>query len=272
LAYLRVERDRQIYFEHHAGAGTPIVLVHGWAVDSRCWDGVVGALLDAGRAVVTLDHRCCGRSDRDFADVSVAAIAADVVRLVDGLSLPRVVLNGWSLGGAVVVAAAAKLADRVAGLVLTGAATPRYTRCADFRFGADAADVHATIAAIRADRAEAFHGIARAVFAQAPGAPQLDFVARQFLDSGPRAYTTLLDLAQIDQRDLLRALQAPTLSMHGADDAFVPLDVARAATELLANAHLTAYPNCGHAPFLEAQARYCDELLEFLERLPERAR
>jgi pimeloyl-[acyl-carrier protein] methyl ester esterase len=266
MAYLRVEDSKQIYYEHFAGVGVPIVLVHGWAVDSRCWDGVLPALFATGRPVITLDHRCCGRSDRDFTDVSVKAIAADVVRLVDHLRLQRVVLNGWSLGGAVVVEAAVVLGARLAGLVLTGAATPRYTRSADFEYGGTAADVEGTIAAIQADRAGTFEGVARAVFARQPGAAPLAFVARMFVDSSPRAYATLLDLAPLEQRGLLPKINAPALLLHGADDAFVPLDVARAAAALLPDARLSIYPNCGHAPFLEEQARYCQELTAFLQQ------
>ncbi len=266
MAYLAVEGPKGVYYEHFAGGEAAIVLIHGWAVDSRCWDGVLPALFDTGHSVITLDQRCCGRSDRDFADVSIGAIAADVVRLADHLSLRQVVLNGWSLGGAVAVEAAVALGDRVAGLVLTGAATPRYTHAEDFPHGGAEADVRATVAAIRSDRIGTFEGVARAVFAHDPGAAQLASVERMFLDSSPRAYATLLDLAALDQRELLPEIDAPTLLMHGDVDAFVPLDVARAATALLSNARLSIYPNCGHAPFIEHQARYSDELTAFLAR------
>jgi len=267
VAYLAVDGDRRIYYEHFRGDGTPLLLIHGWAVDSRCWDGVLPALFDSGRPVITLDQRCCGRSDRDFTDVSIQAIAADVVRLADHLALQRVALNGWSLGGAVAVAAAAALRDRLAGLVLTGGATPRYTRAADFPHGGSEADVRATITAIRGDRAATFEGVAGAVFAAPPGAAQLAFMARMFLDSSPRAYATLLDLATLDQRAVLPRIAAPALLLHGADDAFVTLDIARAAAALLPNARLSVFEGCGHAPFAEAQARYCDELGAFLTTL-----
>ena len=267
MAYLAVEGTKRIYYEHFEGSGVPIVLVHGWAVDSRCWDGVLPALFETGRGVITLDQRCCGRSDRDFNDVSINAIASDVVRLADHLALNRVVLNGWSLGGAVVVNAAAGLRDRLAGLVLTGGATPRYTGTADFPYGATVADVQATIAGIAENRAVAFEGVARAVFATQPDAAQLNNVARMFLDSSPRAYATLLDLASLDQRDTLPNLRVPALLLHGDADAFVPLDIAKSAASLLHDARLSVFAKCGHAPFLEARARYCRELTDFLTAL-----
>ena len=264
MSYLAVEGSKQIYFEHFAGTGTAILLVHGWAVESRCWDGVLPALIATGRPIITIDHRCCGRSDRDFADVSIKAIAGDVLRLVDHLGLQRVVLNGWSLGGAVVVEAAVALGARLAGLVLTGGATPRYTQTADFPYGGNEADVQGTIAGIQADRATTFAGVAGAVFAVQPSAAVLAFVAEMFLASSPRAYGTLLDLAIIDQRAHLPRITAPTLIAHGTSDVFVPLDIARAAMKLLPNATLSVYENCGHAPFMEAQVRYTNELTAFL--------
>lgn len=267
MAFLNVAGDRRIYFEHFAGRGTPILLVHGWAVDSRCWDTLLPKLWAAGHAVITMDHRCCGRSDRDFNDVSVAAIAADVVALADHLALSKVVLNGWSLGGAVVVAAAARLGDRVSGLVLTGGATPRYTQTEGFAVGGTVEVVQGTIDAIASDRAGTFVGVSRAVFAADPGQPTLDLVAQMFLASSPRAYGTLLDLAHLDQREILPKLKAPALLMHGDADQFVPLDIARIAAAALPNATLSIYPGCGHAPFLEAAARYASELTAFMARV-----
>ena len=264
MAYIEVEQRKRVYFEHFEGRGTAMLLVHGWGVDSRCWDTTLPALLATGRPIISIDHRACGRSDRDFSDVSVGAIARDVVALVTHLELQSVVLNGWSLGGAVVVDAAARLGARVGGLVLTGGATPRYTQAADFPWGGTHEVVQGTIDAITADRAGTFAGVARAVFAEDPGAAQLSNMAGMFLDASPRAYGTLLDLANVDQRALLPKITAPALLAHGDADQFVPLDVARAAAAALPNATLSVYPGCGHAPFLEARDRYIGELVAFL--------
>jgi succinate dehydrogenase/fumarate reductase flavoprotein subunit len=61
----------------------------------------------------------CGQSDRDFDDVSIAAIAGDVAGIVRHCTSKPAVLNGWSLGGAVAVEAAGLLGAACAGVVLT---------------------------------------------------------------------------------------------------------------------------------------------------------
>ena len=76
MARLAVDGTKSIYFEDLGGAGRALIMVHGWGMDNRCWDGVILPLLAAGHRVITMDHRGCGRSDHDFADVSIAANAA----------------------------------------------------------------------------------------------------------------------------------------------------------------------------------------------------
>ena len=109
MARLEVDGNKSIYYEDLGGDGRAMVLIHGWGMDNRCWDGVILPLQAAGHRVITMDHRGCGRSDHDFADLSIAAIAGDVADLVAHLGLFDVVVNGWSLGGAVATHAASLL-------------------------------------------------------------------------------------------------------------------------------------------------------------------
>ena len=106
MARLEVDGNKSIYYEDLGGDGRAMVLIHGWGMDNRCWDGVILPLQAAGHRLITMDHRGCGRSDHDFADLSIAAIAGDVAALVAHLGLSDVVVNGWSLGGAVATHAA----------------------------------------------------------------------------------------------------------------------------------------------------------------------
>jgi pimeloyl-[acyl-carrier protein] methyl ester esterase len=267
MAHLIVEDGRGIYFEHHAGEGPPVVLVHGWSVTGRCWDTFLPHLLGQGLEVVVVDERACGRSDKDFRDVSIGALASDVVRLVDELDLRRPVLNGWSLGGAVVAEAGARLGDRLGGLVLTCAATPRFVQGDGWPYGDTREGLAATVAGIRDDRVGGYHGVAIAAFHDQPSPEVIDWVRGMFLEAGPRVFDSLLDLGDIDQRETLPRIPAPALVIGGTDDVFVPLAAAEEAAGLLPSGRLVSFEGCGHTPFLEAPERYRAEVLTFVEEL-----
>ncbi|MGA1371493.1 MAG: alpha/beta fold hydrolase [Pseudomonadales bacterium] len=267
MSRLTVDCGRTLSYEAYClGTNRPTVLLsHGWGMSARAWDDVTANLCDAGFPVVVYDHRGCGQSDKDFDDVSIAALGSDVVALCDHLQLTSVVLNGWSLGGAVVVEAAARLGSRLSGLVLTGGATPRYTQADGFPHGGTAADVAATVAALRSDRVGFLHGLYfQGVFA----APVSDVLKQRMLalalEAGPAADASLGALAEIDQRAILRELDVPALVITGDQDAVVPPGIAAFAADLLPRGELVVMPGCGHAPFAEDRAGYLAHLHRFL--------
>lgn len=275
MATLEREEGRRIYYEHHAGshAGShasslrPVLLIHAWGAASRAWDTVTAALTDAGHAVVCFDQRGCGQSDKDFREVSIDAGAADACAIVTELGLTGVVVNGWSLGGAIAAATAARLGPRCAGLVLTGGATPRYTQAPDFPHGGTAAGVIETVAALRANRTQFLHGLARAVCARDPGPGVVDWLWQIFMQNSPVADAALAELAHSDQRALLAALAVPVLSIIGSADVFVDPEIGRIAATTAARGRWIGYDGCGHAPFLEEPERYRADLMAFLAEL-----
>lgn len=83
------------------GAGEPaVVLLHGWAMDRRIWDGQVPRLAEPYR-VVAVDLAGHGESGSGRADWTMGAFAEDVRAVVDALGLSRVVLVGHSMSGLV---------------------------------------------------------------------------------------------------------------------------------------------------------------------------
>ena len=268
MGRLAVEGDRQIHFEHYcgeSGSKPPVVLSHGWGMGCRVWDNTVARLVDAGHSVVIYDHRCCGQSDKDFADVSIEALGADLAALCQHLHLADPILNGWSLGGAVVVDAAARLGAAVGGLVLTGGATPRYTQGEGFPHGGQAGDVAATVAALRADRVNFLKTLYfDGVFAKDVGVDVKDWCWRIALQASSAADASLGALAQLDQRSAMANLSCPALVAIGGQDGVVVPDIGRYAAGCLPNAELIEFEDCGHAVFLEDADRYHGALLDFL--------
>lgn len=267
MALLTIERQQQVYYEYLPGSthDTTVVLSHGFGMAGRVWDNTVARLQDAGYGVLSYDHRNCGQSSKDFTDVSIDSLGSDLVAICDVLSLSKVVLNGWSLGGAIVVDAAAKLGSKVVGLVLTGGATPRYTQASGFPHGGQASDVEATVAALRADRVNFLKGLYyEGVFA-APVTDDVKHWCWQIaLQASSGADASLGALAQVDQREIMGRLQMPALVVVGAEDGVVPADIGAFAANLLPRGQLVNMPGCGHAPFLEDMDAYHGALFTFL--------
>lgn len=267
MAYLDTGTGARIYYEHYQGSRLPVLLIHGWALSCRTWDTTVSALRERGHGVIAFDQRGCGQSDKDFPDFSIGALAGDVVAIVDKLGLDAVVINGWSLGGAVATEAARRLGERCRGLVHSCAASPRYTQAEGFPHGGTADDVRATIAAIRPNRAAFFHGLARAVCAKPVGQPTEDWIWSLFMQASSGADESLAELATLDQREILAALDVPLLAIVGSDDSFTPPAIGTVAADIAKQGKLVRFEGCGHAPMIEDYDRYCAELLSFLDRL-----
>jgi pimeloyl-ACP methyl ester carboxylesterase len=101
-----------------AGAGPPVVLLHGAFMDRRSWDHQLAPFARLFR-VVRYDIRPFGESSRPEKAYSVPD---DLLRLLDHLTIGRTHLVGHSFGGGVALDFALLHPDRVASLVL--AASP----------------------------------------------------------------------------------------------------------------------------------------------------
>lgn len=103
--------------------GPPVVLVHGLSSSAWTWTPVARRLRDV-RRTIAMDLRGHGLSDAPTEPeaYAVAALAGDVVAVVDGSGAApgrgAVVLAGHGFGGIVAAAAAARLGERCARLVL----------------------------------------------------------------------------------------------------------------------------------------------------------
>ena len=198
MAFLETEPGRRISYEYYPGDRLPVALIHGWGMSCRLWDTVLPLLTGAGHAVLSFDQRGCGKSDKDFADVSINSAAADVVSLANHLRLGRLAVNGWSLGGPGAGAAAVRLGVRCVGVVSTAGATPRYVQAPDFPHGGAPGSVAETVAALRQDRATFLHGLAHAICARPVSDAVKTWMWSVFMENAPSADRALLDLDTLD--------------------------------------------------------------------------
>jgi pimeloyl-ACP methyl ester carboxylesterase len=111
------------YEESGAPDGAPVVLMHGWPYDPRCYDEVVPPLTAAGCRVIVPYLRGFGATRFLSADTprsgQQAALGNDLRELMDALAIERAVLAGYDWGGRAACIVAALWPQRVRGL-LTG--------------------------------------------------------------------------------------------------------------------------------------------------------
>ncbi len=97
------------------GEGPPVVLVHSGVTDGRQWEAV-SELIGRRATVIRYDRRGYGRSVKCKRGRYSAAL--DLLELMDGLGLERVIACGSSAGGQAVLEAATVAPERFARLVL----------------------------------------------------------------------------------------------------------------------------------------------------------
>jgi pimeloyl-ACP methyl ester carboxylesterase len=107
--------------ESGAADGTPVILLHGWPYDPRCYDEVAALIVAAGCRAIVPYLRGFGATrfldERTPRSGQQAALGNDLRELMDALSIPRALLAGYDWGGRAACIVAALWPERVAGLV-----------------------------------------------------------------------------------------------------------------------------------------------------------
>ena len=105
-----------------AGAGAPVLLLHGFSGNCASW-ARLAAGLQAGYQVVRLDILGHGLSDSppQAGSYTMPALAADIIDLLDQLGLPQSRLIGYSMGGRLALYMALHYPARFTALVLESA-------------------------------------------------------------------------------------------------------------------------------------------------------
>lgn len=234
------------------GKGIPMVLVHGFPLDHHLWDEVV-PLLEEKFDLILPDLRGFGGSTTVDSFYTMEDFAADIAGLLDYLGIPKAAIVGHSMGGYISLAFARVYPERMLGLGLVAsqaAADAPERREGRYKSAEEVAD----------------KGIASVVETMTPKFtpdPRLQQVARDSMErQPPAAYIGALKAMaeRVDSTMLLTTIGYPVVIVHGDADALVPIDRAREARDLLANAHYVEIGGVGHMPMLEAPERTAEAL------------
>jgi pimeloyl-ACP methyl ester carboxylesterase len=122
----RIEANGLNFEVSEEGAGTPVVLLHGFPDTSALWRHQVAALTGAGFRTIAPDMRGRGRSDRppEVADYALTKIVGDVTGIMDALGVQRAHVVGHDWGAVVAWLVAMLAPTRVDHLVAISVGAP----------------------------------------------------------------------------------------------------------------------------------------------------
>lgn len=248
-----------------SGQGSPVVLLHGWAMHSGIW-GELAPRLARGHRVHAVDLPGHGRSPA----LPTFGIAPAIDELDVAFREERspLALVGWSLGGLVALAWTLAHPERVARLVLV-ATTPRFAAGDGWshamsvetlqRFGDElhvawkATVLRFLTLQLRGSERElrTLAALRTALFAR--GEPS------------PRTLAEALTvLATTDLRAEVGRIAQPALVISGDRDALAPLAAGEWLASALPNGRFAPIAGAAHVPFLSHPAEFAAALADFL--------
>lgn len=222
-----------------AGAGRPLLLVHGAMVAGAMFDGLVPLLRDRYRLLVP-DLRGHGASGHLPPADTVERHAADLARLVDDLDLDRLGVLGYSHGGAVAQHLARDRPDRVERLVLVCTfACNRITA----REKLESWALPWVLPLVGPER------VADALASASAGLTADQAATLRALVAGTdrdHAFATLRAIRAFDSRPWLDRIRCPTLVVAGSSDVAVPLHHAEMLHRGILGSELRVVEGAGH--------------------------
>jgi non-heme chloroperoxidase len=261
----------RIYYEDH-GSGSPVVLVHGYALNGHSWEKQEAALLAAGHRVITYDRRGCGASSRPSIGYDFDTLAGDLHGLLSQLDLREVVLAGFAMGtGEVTRYLAIHGSGRVTAAVLVAPLPPFLLKTDDNPDGIDRRVFDGLTARIAADRPAAMKDfLDRSYNIDLLGGSRVSDQAWQnsfYAAISTSAHATLRCVAACleDFRPDLATITVPVLVIQGDQDRVLPYEVTGGRLPaLLNNARFTVIAGGPHAIIWTHADQVNRALLDFI--------
>ncbi|HSK38578.1 MAG TPA: alpha/beta hydrolase [Arenibaculum sp.] len=263
----------QIYYKDW-GSGRPVVLSHGWPLNSDSWESQMIFLASRGYRCIAHDRRGHGRSSQPWHGNEMDTYADDLCELIEALDLRDIALFGFSTGGGEVTRYIGRHGSgHVAKIGLISAVPPLMARTDANPGGLPVEVFDGLRAGSLADRSQLYKDLASGPFFgfNRPGAKVsqgfIDAFWLQGMQAGHKnAFDSIKAFSETDFTEDLKTFDVPTLILHGDDDQIVPIDAsARAAARIVKTATLKIYPGAPHGLSDTHKDQLNADLLAFLQ-------
>jgi 3-oxoadipate enol-lactonase len=232
-----------------SGSGPPLLLIMGMSSTFDHWDTTFLEDLRRDFEVIVYDHRGVGESTRLDGDgvLTIARLADDAQGLLDSLEVDSAHVLGFSMGGMVAQELVLAHPGRIRTLALCGtycggegsALMPEETR-RKLAEGASSGDRERTVRAAWEVKVSPDYAANEPAWERFREIELRRAVARQVIMAQGRATVTH------DTSTRLAQVRAPTLVIHGALDAILPVQNGRLIAGLIPGSRLEILDGIGH--------------------------
>ena len=234
----------QLYYEIH-GSGRPLVLLHGGLLTIDLNFGPVLAPLAASRQVIAVELQGHGHTADTDRELTIDALAGDVLALLDHLEVAEADLFGFSLGGLVSYAVALAAPSRVGKMIVASADAHRPPGRESVPVGEDLLPT-----------ADDFEAMRAAYLEVAPDPAHFEeFAARN---------AAMVHKCPPLTAEELGSLRVPTMLVFGDRD-FSPLADVLELFALLPDAQLAVLPGTTHMGVTQRPDRLLSLIMPFLD-------
>ena len=265
--FVAINDGARIYYEVH-GEGEPMVLIHGFPLNSGLFRDNVGPLSEQFQ-VITVDLRGFGQSTIPDDAGSIATYATDTLAVMDELGIDQAIIAGMSMGGMTALEMYREAPERFSGLVLIDTtSTPAGTAEAGLWNGSasQASEPDGIKSLGTFFIGDMLSGATRA--SDRPLVAYLSSVVGEASVDGTVAGGHAL-ATRPDSTGTLSAITVPTLILVGEEDSLTPVEIAKMMNAGILNSELVVIPGASHAAILEAADEANAAILEWAAGLPQ---
>jgi len=257
----RVDVDALTIAYVRAGAGSPVVLLHGYVGDGpSVWTRQIDTL-SADHTVIAWDAPGAGASSDPPEDFGIDGYAECLARFIEVLGLGPTHVVGLSFGGALAIALQRRHRSRTRSLVLASA-------YAGWRGSLPPHVAEARLAQALQLSETSPQGFVDALlptmFALPVASEDVDAYRLAMERFHPVGFRAMARASAEDLSDVPPTIDVPTLLIFGDRDERAPSSVAEGLLATIPASRLIVLPNAGHVCNLELPGRFNDEVRMFL--------
>ena len=276
MNYIQTKADSngdpvQLHYTDY-GTGKPVLLIHGWPLSGVMWEYQVNDLVSGGYRVITYDRRGFGKSSQPWDGYDYDTLTDDLKAVIDALKLEDITLVGFSMGGGEVVRYFSRYGgEHVSKAVLISSIAPYMLQTDSNPEGVPKEVFDDMAAQMQDDRIAFLDDFGKTFFGvdmlhKPLSAPLLDYYRSICSLASPRATAACAtSFATTDFRQEMKAINVPTLIIHGDADKTVPIDATgKQAAAMIADNDFIVYAGAPHGLFYTEKQKLNIDLLKFL--------